>query len=316
MKLNDGDTVLERQEIQVFLALTEELHFGRTAERLRLTPGRVSQTIKKVERFIGAPLFERSSRHVRLTPLGRQLADDLRPHVDGIQDALQRAVDVGRGISGVLRVGFLGAIAGQLLLQAVGVFAARHPDCEVQIHETQWHDTVSRLLGGDIEILITDVLFGASRGLTAGPVLLAEPRMLAVSADHALAGQESAPPTVLADHPVIQVPDDISRRLRSDRTPERTTDGRTIPRGPRAASFGEALTLIASGKGVFPVGAHAARFYPRPDIAYVPLRDAPPIRWAPIWLTANSGTRISEFVQAAQDATRTQDRGDPPGTTA
>ncbi|GAA3442360.1 helix-turn-helix domain-containing protein [Planomonospora venezuelensis] len=104
---------LERQEIQVLLVLADELHFTRTAERLRLTPGRISQAVKKVERLIGAPLFERASRQVRLAPLGRQSADDLRPHVGGIRNALQRAIDAGRGVSGVLRGGFLGALALQ-----------------------------------------------------------------------------------------------------------------------------------------------------------------------------------------------------------
>jgi DNA-binding transcriptional LysR family regulator len=292
--------MLERQEIQVFLVLADELHFTRTAERLRLTPGRVSQTIKKVERLIGAPLFERTSRQVRLTPLGRRLADDLRPHVDGIQDALQRAIDAGRGVSGVLRVGFLGALAGQLLLKAVSVFAARHPGCEVHIHETQWHDTISRLLDGEIDVQFTDILFAARPGLTAGPVLASEPRMLAVSADHVLAGRESVPMAVLAEHPLIRLPDDIPYRMQSDRIPHDAVDGRPVRRGPRAASFGEALTLIAAGKGVFPVGEHAARFYPRPDIAYIPLRDAPLIHWGPVWLTANSSGRVREFARAAK----------------
>ncbi|MGP3919257.1 LysR family transcriptional regulator [Nonomuraea sp. 10N515B] len=54
--------MLERPEIEVFLTLAEELHFGRTGERLRISTGSVSQTIKKLERMIGAPLFERTSR--------------------------------------------------------------------------------------------------------------------------------------------------------------------------------------------------------------------------------------------------------------
>jgi DNA-binding transcriptional LysR family regulator len=61
---------VERYEIETFLALAEELHFTRTAERLRVTPGRVGQTIKKLERRIGGALFERSSRHVSFTPVG------------------------------------------------------------------------------------------------------------------------------------------------------------------------------------------------------------------------------------------------------
>ncbi|MDP9849004.1 LysR family transcriptional regulator [Streptosporangium lutulentum] len=296
--------MLEQQEIQTFLTLSGELHFGRTAERLGLTPGRVSQTIKKMERLVGAPLFERTSRQVRLTPLGARLADDLRPHVEGIQDAFQRAVDAGKGVTGVLRVGFLGALAGQLLLKAVAVFAARHPDCEVHIHETQWHDTVSRLLDGDIDVQITDVLFAAQPGLTAGPVLASEPRLLAVPAGHVLAGKDAISVTALADHPLIQVPSDIPHRFQTDRTPSRAADGTPVPQGPRAASFGEALALIAAGQGVFPVGEHAARFYPRPDIAYIPLHDATPIRWGPIWLTTNTSGRLREFVRAAGDTTR------------
>lgn len=292
--------MLERQEIEVLLVLADELHFGRTANRLRLTTGRVSQTIKKLERTIGVPLFERTSRHVRLTPLGRQLIDQLRPHVNGIQDAVQGVIDAGRGISGVLRVGFVGAIAGQLLLRAVGAFGSRHPDCVVHILEAQWNDAVARLVDGDVDILFADILAAGHPGLTAGPVLLSEPRMLAVSVDDALAGMESVSVAVLAEHPLIQGPADAPSQYQADRFPRRTPDDRPVRQGPRAGSFGEALTLVAAGRGVLPVGEHAARFYPRLDTAYVPVHDAPPIRWGPIWRSANAGARVRAFVQAAE----------------
>jgi DNA-binding transcriptional LysR family regulator len=61
---------VELREIEVFLVLAEELHFGRTAVRLRLSQGRVSQLVRALEREIGGSLFERSSRQVRLTRLG------------------------------------------------------------------------------------------------------------------------------------------------------------------------------------------------------------------------------------------------------
>ncbi|WP_063050891.1 helix-turn-helix domain-containing protein [Nocardia arthritidis] len=67
--------MLERFELEAFLTLSEELHFSRTAARLRVTPGRISQTIKKLERQVGSPLFERTSRHVVLTPLGQRLRE-------------------------------------------------------------------------------------------------------------------------------------------------------------------------------------------------------------------------------------------------
>ncbi|WP_264294972.1 helix-turn-helix domain-containing protein [Microbispora sitophila] len=63
------------------------MHFGRTAARLGLSPARVTQAIQKQERQIGAPLFERNNRAVRLTPVGRQLRDDLQPLYAGLQAA-------------------------------------------------------------------------------------------------------------------------------------------------------------------------------------------------------------------------------------
>ncbi|MCG5219166.1 LysR family transcriptional regulator [Streptosporangium sp. KLBMP 9127] len=294
--------LLERHEVEAFLTLAEELHFGRTAERLGITTGRVSQTVKKLERMIGAPLFERTSRQVHLTAIGRQLADDLTPLVAGMNGAVRRAIDAGRGITGDLRVGFLSGIAGQLLLKAVALFAKRHPDCEVHINETQGHDTVTRLRAGDIDVLITDILIAAQPEVVAGPVLLSEPRLLAVASEHPLADRRAVSMEDLADHPVILVPADMPEAFRVDRNPTVMPSGAPVPRGPRAASFTETLTLVAAGRGVFPVGDSVARLYPRADIAYLPFTDAPPIQWGPMWLKTNTTHRVREFVQAAHDA--------------
>lgn len=75
--------MLERVEIEVFLTLAEELHFGRAAERLRLSTGRVSQVVRQLERRLGGALFERTSRSVRITPVGLRLAEELAPLVAG-----------------------------------------------------------------------------------------------------------------------------------------------------------------------------------------------------------------------------------------
>ncbi|MGH3486399.1 MAG: LysR family transcriptional regulator [Actinopolymorphaceae bacterium] len=64
---------MELRDIEIFLTLAEELHFGRTAARLHVTTARVSQAVKKQERHIGGALFDRTNRAVKLTPLGVQL---------------------------------------------------------------------------------------------------------------------------------------------------------------------------------------------------------------------------------------------------
>jgi len=68
---------MELRDIEIFLTLAEELHFGRTAERLRVSQARVSQAIRRQERRLGVALFDRTSRRVALTPVGRRLREDL-----------------------------------------------------------------------------------------------------------------------------------------------------------------------------------------------------------------------------------------------
>ncbi|MFG3418393.1 LysR family transcriptional regulator [Micromonospora sp. NPDC049460] len=291
--------MLERHELETFLTLAEELHFGRTAERLRVTTGRISHVVKKLERRIGAPLFARTSRVVQLTPIGRQLADDLAPLVVGMDEAVRRAVEAGRGVTGRLRVAFLGEWTAPVLLKAVALFAQRHPDCQVEVHEVQLFNSRPSLVDGSIDILMAAYPFD---GMACGPALLEEERVLAVPAGHPLARQESVSLEVLGDHPVVQYPAVTSVEFKRDRTPEHTPSGRPVPKGPAGNTFSEMLTLVAMGRGVLPVGEHTRRYYPRPDVAYVPIRDAPPIRRGLVWRESNTTARVREFVRAATDA--------------
>ncbi|MER5333423.1 LysR family transcriptional regulator [Micromonospora sp. NPDC002717] len=291
--------MLERHELETFLTLAEELHFGRTAERLRVTTGRISHVVKKLERRIGAPLFARTSRVVQLTPIGRQLADDLAPLVAGMDEAVRRAVEAGRGVTGRLRVAFLGEWTAPALLKAVALFAQRHPDCQVEVHEVQLFNSRPSLVDGSIDILMAAYPFD---GMACGPALLEEERVLAVPAGHPLTRQESVSLEVLGDHPVVQYPAVTSAEFKRDRTPEHTPSGRPVPKGPAGNTFSEMLTLVAMGRGVLPVGEHTRRYYPRPDVAYVPIRDAPPIRRGLVWRESNTTARVREFVRAATDA--------------
>ncbi|MFE9875694.1 LysR family transcriptional regulator [Streptomyces sp. NPDC005784] len=288
--------MLERLEMETFLTLAEELHFGRTAERLLITTGRVSQVIKKLERRVGGSLFERNSRSVALTPIGRQLADDLMPLVAGMEAALRRAADASRGVTGELRVAFLGEWTAPALLRAVGLFGERHPDCRVDVREVQLSNSRASLLDGSIDVLLASFPFD---GMACGPALLRERRVLAVAAGHPLAGEVQVSVEVLAEHPVVQYPQVTSAGFKRDRTPS----GRPVPKGPVGGSFSEMLTLVAMGRGVLPVGEHSRQYYPRPDVAYVPLHDARPIERGLVWMEGNTTERLREFVRAATDST-------------
>ncbi|MDI3420583.1 LysR family transcriptional regulator [Streptomyces luteolus] len=292
--------MLERYELEAFLTLAEELHFGRTAERLHVSTARVSQTIAKLERRIGVPLFHRTSRRVELSPVGRQLYEETRPAWDQIADAFGRAVDAGRGLTGVLRVAFNGPAAGQLLVGATQAFRTRHPDCDVQIREARLPEVLPWLRNGEVDIALTCHPMQED-GIVMGPVLVREARMLAVPTGHPFARRTTVSMEDLARATVLQLPETLPNSLRDDRTPRQTPAGRPIALGQSAMTFTEMLTLVGAGAGVAAVGAHARRYFARPDVAYVPFTDAAPVEWGLVWLAEGATARVRAFSKAALD---------------
>jgi DNA-binding transcriptional LysR family regulator len=288
--------MLERHELETFLTLADELHFGRTAERMHVSTARVSQTVRRLERRVGAPLFNRTSRRVELTPIGRTLYDDVRPAWEMIVAGFDRAVRAGKGITGTLRVGFVGAAGGQLLIEAAQLLHRRRPDCDVAVREVQLADAVPWLLSGEVEVLLT--CFRSDRDdVVAGPTLVTEARMLAVPSGHPFAGRQSVSVEDLAEITLLRTPD----ALADSGLPCSSGSERSVDPGPVAGSFQEILTLVGAGRGLFPIGAHVMRYYPRPDVAYVSIRDAPPVRWTLRWRASAATARVRAFAAAAQE---------------
>ncbi|MCP2327051.1 DNA-binding transcriptional LysR family regulator [Hamadaea flava] len=277
---------MELRDIEIFLTLAEELHFGRTAARLHVTVSRVSQAIKKQERLIGGPLFVRTSRTVTLTPLGVQLRADLALVHHELRATMQRAKMAARGLTGVLRVGLIPDVAHDLM-PAWEAFRARHPDCRLEIRFNSFVDPFTALRSGQIEALIA-WLPVEEPDLTVGAVVFSEPRVLAVSAAGTLAGRSEVTQEILGDgHLVATGQPHIPDYWEDAYTPYATPRGRLVDNRQYVTGFEEILRLVSAGQMIHPLGAHAARFYSRPDITYLAIRDAPSLRWGLVWREEN-----------------------------
>jgi DNA-binding transcriptional LysR family regulator len=288
---------VELRDIEIFLALAEELHFGRTAERLHLSQARISQSIKKQERRLGAALFDRSSRVVTLTPLGARLRDDLRKGYDQIHEGLARATAAGQDLSGTLRLGVMGTL-GHELRPLIDLFLARHPGCDVVVQEFHFSDPFTPLRAGesDLQLMWAPV---REPDLTAGPVALTEGRVLAVANGHPLAARASASLEDLGDHPSVNTGPRMPDYWTEAMIPARTPSGRLVPRGPHAQTFHEVLTIVAAGGAVCPLNEHVTRYYTHPGITYLPIADAPPTEWILVWPTAGESPRVRAFARLA-----------------
>ncbi|WP_433253677.1 LysR family transcriptional regulator [Streptosporangium sp. CA-135522] len=288
---------MERRDIEIFLTLAEELHFGRTAERLGVSGARVSQTIKQLERRFGVALFERTSRQVALTPLGSALRDDVQAGYQRIQEGIAKTIAAGRGYSGVLRVGFSSPLAGEVIMTAAEAFRTRHPDCEVRIREVHLSDAFGALRTGELDVQVTELPVREA-DLSCGPALLSDPRMLAVSSRHPFARRDSVTVEDLTRDTVL-VPAEAPGYLLDALVPAHAPSGRPIPRTPALTSRQELLTLVSAGTGMAVVGSQAMRYHARPDIVYVPIEDLPPIEYGPVWPASGLTSRVRAFVTLA-----------------
>jgi DNA-binding transcriptional LysR family regulator len=287
---------MERDELEGFLTLAEELHFGRTAERMRLSRARVSQLIQRLERRLGAPLFERTSRRVELTELGRRFREEVEPHHRAIEDALARAAASARGLGGMLRVGFSAALTGEVAMRAVDRLREAHPELAVEICEMSFTDPFAQVRERYYDVQFMELPVRED-DLAKGPTLLTEGRVLAVAADHPLAARPWLTMEDLAAADLIEIEGEIPEYRRELQAPSRTPEGRRIGSAPVVTSPQEALILVAGGKGALLTGAHAAVYQPRPGVVYLEVVDAPPVRYGLVWRKGEDTEAVRAYVE-------------------
>jgi DNA-binding transcriptional LysR family regulator len=287
---------MELRDIEIFLTLADELHFGRTAERLHITPSRVSHVIKKQERRLGVQLFERTSRTVRLTALGGQLRDELLPAHRRILQALDRTAAEGRAEAGELHAGYTSPWCADLLLRAAVKLRVLHPGWSVRIREIQFNDLYGPLHRGELQLQIAEFPV-LEPGVAAGPVLLREPRALLLPAAHPLAERPSVSLEDLAEVPLLRLKGEHPKALVDAHFPQVTPLGRPVPRGPSYTYWHEIPVLVAAGFGASIVAARAAEYHARPGVAFVPFRDGPTLDYGVLLPAAGPAPLVPAFVE-------------------
>ncbi|MFE7115795.1 LysR family transcriptional regulator [Streptomyces sp. NPDC057654] len=300
---------LEMRELECFLALSEELHFGRAAERLYVSQGRVSQLLRSLEARIGARLLDRTSRRVALTPLGARFLAELRPAYDTLRGAVESARAAARGLTGVMRVGFQGNVDEQVT-GAVRAFRALHPDCEVEIVEVALGDPFGAVRRGEVDAAIV-LMPVAEPDLVVGAVFPPESQTLAVSVRHPFARRASIGAEELAGGPLLGIAGPAPAYWLEFMAPPATPGGLPIPRGPLVRTNQEALLAVAAERGAMVFCAPTAAYYGRRDIVFVPVTGLPPSTLCVVWPRQAETERVRAFNRAvATGVARGVARGD------
>jgi len=189
-------------QVRCFVAVAEELHFGRAAERLSMTQPPLSRQIQKLERAVGATLLERDNRRVELTGAGHAFLDEAYRLLNLVDSAGDLARRVDAGTAGVVRLGFTAVSAISVLGPLLRRLTGDLPDVEVLLSERVTGAQVDGLRRGELDIGLARPPFDTS--FLDSQVILREPLMAVVPTDHALASvRRSLTPSDFEGQPVI-----------------------------------------------------------------------------------------------------------------
>ncbi len=294
---------VELREVESFLTVAEELHFGRAAERLYLSPARVSQVIRALEDRIGTRLFERTSRRVRLTPIGEKLRDRLAPAYTELLQALETARDLTAGVVGELRIHMPSLSAlGPSFDRIRDRFGERHPGCRVLVREDIPVRSLVALRRGGCDLLATWLPL-TQPGLTVGPVLTGEQRVLLVKAGHPLLAKGHATIEDLADYAVADVEAVLAAETAQAFCPRHTPSGRPISRQQELVGVSDVLSAVAEGVIVHPTVASFPNHYRHPQVTQMPIDGLPALQSALVWVSAHETVRTRAFADLAAEIT-------------
>ncbi|PQK80481.1 LysR family transcriptional regulator [Pantoea ananatis] len=280
---------IELRHLRYFIAVAEELHFGRAAQRLHISQPPLSQQIMQLEAETGAQLFNRTNRSVQLTPAGAQFLQDARAILLQVEQATQRAARLHRGEEGELRIGFTSSAAFiGVMSDALYVFRQRWPNVHVQMQEINTRQQLAPLHEGKLDL-------GVMRNTPLPAdlhhqLLLREPLCAVVHKAHPLATAGRITLQALAREPFVFFDPQVGTALYSE-----ILDllQRYQIRPYITQEVGEAMTilgLVATGLGVsiLPASFSHARLA---NVVWLPLEE--PDAQSEMWLVWSGEREMS-----------------------
>lgn len=257
---------MELRQLEYFVAVAEEGGFGRAAERMSIVQSAVSQQIGRLERELGVRLFDRSTRHVRLTGAGERLLVEARAAVAAVARVGGVAADIAAGVEGVLRLGTVHG-PGDRIYRALDELAAIAPRVQVRPRRLPPVERLAAVRSGELDAALIRAVDEAP-GLEMLPVWT-DPLYVALPADHPLADRATLRLAELEGLPVRLAARDRNPAFHDLITEACRAAGIEPPAGAPFTTLQETLSGIASGPPSWTVFYEVA---PVPEMSRVAIR--------------------------------------------
>ena len=273
---------MELRHLRYFVAVAEERHFGRAAERLHIAQPPLSQQIRRLETELGEPLLYRTTRRVELSPAGEVLLERARAILAAVDSAVDDARRAARGEYGRLAIGFTGSSTYAMLPSLAAAMREEHPGVVLDLHgELLTPAQVARLIAGtlDLGLLRPPV---RERGLST-EVLHSEPLLAVLPETHPLANAEAVPLEQLKDDRFVTYPSHF-RSVVHDAVEDACAAHGFVP--VAAHEVGETATLVsfvAAGLGVSLVPASVSKMTVEGAVYRPLVHDATRVELAVAW---------------------------------
>ena len=290
---------MDTRKLNVFIAVAEELHFGRAARRLHISQPPLSALIRTLEADLGVRLFQRTSRRVEMTEAGRVLLDEARTILERIEEARRRTVEADGGERGALTIGFITPVIYTLFPNLLREFRTRFPNVRLTLREAMADVQLAELERGTLS-----AGFLAAPGLRAHLsqlTILREPLVAALPAAHPLAhGRGPLRLARLKTEPFVLFPRPSAPGLFDDIVAFCRSAGFS-PRVEQEALQSQTIVgLVSAGLGVAIVPA-SIRNLDRPGVVYRPFKERPPqLETVLAWRRDAVSRALRNFVATAQ----------------
>ena len=289
---------IELRQLRYFVAVAEEMHFGRAAARLHMTQPPLSQTIQSLETALGTPLFERTKRRVELTPAGAALLPEVRrllTQANTLPDLARRAA---MGEAGRLSLAFVSTADYSVLPPFLREFREHYPQVQIDLREATTDIQLEELAQGriDVGLVIPPLSDKIQTEIDYAP-LLTEPLILAVPKGmHGLRGNAPVKLNNLKDIPLVIFPRRIAPALYDIILASFHEAGITPRIGQEAIQMQTIVGLVSAGMGIALVPQSVSNLK-RPGVEYKRLANNPPtVETGLAWRRDNTSPVLRAFL--------------------
>ncbi len=297
---------MELRHLRYFLAVAEELHFGKAAEKLHISQPPLSQQIRQLETMLGFQLFYRTKRNVQLTEAGQVFLDETQQIFKQLQEAIEKGRQTNRGETGRLAVGFVSSAVYKILPPILRKFRTSVAGVSLELHELTSDRQIQWLQEGKLDIgFVRPPIARADFEIAA---MFQEPLILALPESHSLCNRAKISSSLLANESFIIFPRPVAPEL-YDRIIALCQQANFSPKVVQEAiQMQTIVSLVAADMGIAIVPASIQNLQ-RTGVIYKPISETTPTSAiAAIWRTNKRSATVDRFIKIVREIALDVDR--------